>query len=57
MKAVTSLALAIVVVVGIGKVMALAAAMAIVEAITAGGRPSPWPLSRHAWGVNLRPVH
>lgn len=57
MKAVTSLALAIVVVVGIGKVMALAAAMAIVEAITAGGCPSPWPLGRHAWGVNLRPVH
>lgn len=52
----TGLALAIVVVVGAGKSMALAAAMATVEAVTAGRRPSPWPLSRHAWGVHL-PVH
>lgn len=56
MKALAGLALAIVVVVGTGKVMALATAMAIVEAVTAGRRPSPWPLSRHAWDVNL-PVH
>lgn len=57
MKALAGLALAIVVVVGIGKVLALAAAVgAIVEAVTAGRRPSPRPLSRHAWDVHL-PVH
>lgn len=56
MKALAGLALAIVVIVGTGKVVALAAAMGIVEAVTAGRRPGPRPLNRHAWDVRL-PVH